>query len=257
MAKQKFSSKNNDITAGVILLIIGGLLFLKAVGIWFPVWVFSWPMILIAIGVVSLVKNNYDSGFGVVMVILGGFFLVKRNFGFPIELEPYLIPMGLMILGIYLIIKRKNRDRGFDENFFKRFEKNTGTSSSVTDEANEMLGVTSDHGDYVNAQALFTGINRRILSKNFKGGKTSAIFGGTQIDLTQADLAEGASLNVEVAFGGVELIIPAHWELQINVSNVFAGVEDKRMYPQTPTDPTKVLKIYGSVIFGGLEIKSF
>lgn len=257
MAKQKFSSKNTDITAGVILLVIGGVLFLKAIGIWFPVWVFSWPMILIAVGVISLVKNNYDSGFGVVMVILGGFFLIKRNFGFPIEVEPYLIPVGLIILGIYLIIKRKNRDRVFDDNFFKRFESNTGTGSSLDDGSDATQATISEEGDYVNAQALFTGINHRILSKNFKGGKASAIFGGTQIDLSQADLAEGASLNVEVAFGGVELIIPAHWELQINVSNVFAGVEDKRMYPQTPTDPSKVLRIYGSVIFGGLEIKSF
>lgn len=268
MAKHKYSQGNSDITAGIIILIIGSVLLLKALGFWFPVWFTTWPMILIAVGVVILVKNKFQTGFGVFLILFGGFWLVQRNFGFPFELRPYLIPGGLILLGLYLIAKRNSDRNRFNEEFFGSLApKSTeplGTSAISTDESNQEYNKTykknyafTDSSDLVNAQALFTGIERRILSKNFKGGKTSAIFGGTEIDLSQADLAEGAMLNVEVAFGGVKLIVPSHWELQINVSNVFAGVEDKRTYSQVPADPTKVLKIYGSVIFGGLEIKSF
>ena len=70
-------------------------------------------------------------------------------------------------------------------------------------------------------------------------------------------LPEAAFLNIDVAFGGVKLIVPPHWDVQVNVSQVFAGTEDKRFYPQTHTDPAKVLIIRGSMVFGGLEIKSF
>ena len=83
------------------------------------------------------------------------------------------------------------------------------------------------------------------------------LFRSVDIDLSQADIAETAYLDVDVAFGGVKLIVPPHWDLKIDVTNIFAGVEDKRMYPQTSTDPSKVMVIKGSIIFGGLEIKSF
>lgn len=262
MAKNKFSSKNNDLTAGIIILAIGGVLLLKAMGFWFPGWFFSWPMIFIAIGIVSLIKHNFQSGFGVFMLLFGSFFLVKKELGIPMEIQPYLIPIGLIVLGIFLILKRNNDRNRFTDDFFKSYNKTDKPIGSSTDPTNATFAKPqsipySDTGDTINAQALFTGIQKRVLSKNFKGGKISAIFGGTDLDLSQADLADGAIINVEVAFGGVKLIVPPHWELQINVTNIFAGIEDKRMYPQTPTDGTKVLRIYGSIIFGGLEIKSF
>lgn len=260
MAKRGFSSTNNDLTAGLVILIIGGVLLLKAIGFWFPSWIFSWPMVLIVVGLVISAKHNFQSGFGVVLLLLGGFFLIKRNFGFPFEVEPYLFPVGLIIFGLYLIFKRKRDKEKFNEDFFKTFSMGADKIENMDQEGDFSTSgnfVFNDTGDTISAQALFTGIQKRVLSKNFKGGKASAIFGGTEIDLSQADLAPGAMLNVEVAFGGVKLVVPPHWELQINVTNMFAGVEDKRMYPQTAPDPTKVLKIYGSVVFGGLEIKSF
>jgi predicted membrane protein len=259
MKNRKFSSSNNDITAGVVILIIGSVLLLKALGFWFPGWFFSWPMIMVAVGFVVLVKNNFQSGFGFFMLLFGSFLLVKRELDLPMEIQPYLLPGGLILLGLFLILKQQNNKNKFNQDFFGQMNYRKDPTNPDTGAKQEPFGTYSgtDLGETINAQALFCGINRRVLSKNFKGGKTSAIFGGTEIDLTQADLSEVASLNVEVAFGGVKLIVPPHWDLQINVSNVFAGIEDKRMYPNSPTDPNKVLKIYGSIIFGGLEIKSF
>lgn len=265
MAKQKFSSGNSDFTAGLIILLIGGVLLLKAIGFWFPFWVISWPMILIAVGLVILARHNFQNGFGFLLLLVGSFFLVKINFGIPFELRPYLIPVGLIVFGLYLILKRNRDNKFFDESYFKSMN-NPGakTESSADDESgyNQFTGAKNytytDTTDYVNAQSLFTGMQRRVVSKNFKGGKASAIFGGTEIDLTQADIQEVAMLNIEVAFGGIKLIVPPHWDLQVNMGTMFAaGVEDKRMYPNTNVDTGKVLRINGSVIFGGLEIKSY
>ena len=83
------------------------------------------------------------------------------------------------------------------------------------------------------------------------------MFGGMEIDLSQADLGEKPVLDVEISFSGLKLILPPHWDVQLDVTNMFAGVEDKRIYPQTTADPGKVLLIKGTVIFGGLEIKSY
>lgn len=263
MAKQKFSSGNSDVTAGLIILIIGGVLLLKAVGFWFPFWVISWPMILIAVGLVILARHNFQNGFGFLLVIVGAFFLVKINFGIPFEIRPFLIPAGLIIFGLYLILKRNRDNKIFDEDYFKNMNNpNPKTGPSSDSSYNQFTGTKNytytDTSDFVNAQSLFTGMQRRVVSKNFKGGKASAIFGGTEIDLTQADIQEVAMLNIEVAFGGIKLIVPPHWDLQVNMGTMFAaGVEDKRMYPNTNIDTSKVLRINGSVVFGGLEIKSY
>lgn len=264
MAKSNFPAKNNDITVGIILVIIGGVILLRTLGIWFPRWVTTWPMILIAIGAIISFKSNFKSGFGLFMIVFGSVALVVNNFNLPFNIFPYMIPIGLIALGIYLIIKRQSDQKAFNQNFsesMKKFDKSMGFGEYAEksgESAQESEHKSASQSDYIDAQALFTGIERRVLSKNLKGGKVSAIFGGTDIDLSQADLVEGAAINVEVAFGGVKLIVPPHWDLQINVTNIFAGVEDKRMYHQpTQQAETKVLKIYGSVIFGGIEIKSF
>lgn len=263
MAKSNFPAKNSDITVGVILVAIGGIILLRTLGIWFPSWVTTWPMILIAIGLIISFKSNFKSGFGLFMIVFGGVAMVVKNFNLPFNLFPYLIPVGLILLGIFLIIKRRSDQEAFTRSFsesLKKFDEGMGfqEKSTYTEGGEQHFGYKStDSAEYIDAQAIFTGIERRVLSKNLKGGKVSAIFGGTDIDFTQADIAEGAAINVEVAFGGVKLIVPPHWDLQINVTNIFAGVEDKRMYQPVSQTETKVLKIYGSVIFGGIEIKSF
>lgn len=264
MNRRKAQNDNGNLTIGLIILVIGAVLLFRKMGIFIPGWIISWPMIFIAIGLITLVKHNFKSGFGVFMVLFGSFWLLKRELNLPFEMEQYLIPVGLIVLGLFIILSRKKETfstlkdwNGLEQSFGK----NTLGTKEISDTSDPNLTASTDlsieGGDVVNSQALFCGIQKRVLSKNFKGGKLSAIFGGTDIDLSQADLTGPAVLDVEVAFGGIKLIVPPHWDIQINVTNMFAGVEDKRMYPQTKTDVTKILRIKGTIFFGGLEIKSF
>jgi predicted membrane protein len=266
MATQKFNSGNSDLTAGLIVLLIGVVLLLKAIGFVFPFWLISWPMLLVAIGLVILARHNFQNGFGFFLVIFGGFMLINKYFGFPFEVKQFIIPGGLILFGLYLILKRNKENQKFNEDFFKNYNKPPKESSEIsetpliaspTEESKQQFSAF-DHAEILHAQALFTGIQRRIFSKNFKGGKVSATFGGTEIDFSQADIDGEATINLEVAFGGVKLVVPPHWDVQVQIGTIFAaGVEDKRFYNPSQVDKTKILKIYGSIVFGGLEIKSF
>lgn len=271
MKPGKRSNYNENLTAGVLILTVGVVLLLQRMGIFFPGWLFSWPMFLVAIGLVVLVKHRFRSGFGFFMVLLGGVFIIKREWPHIVDMS-YALPVGLILLGFYLMVyKRSHRGEVFQGWDQSRRTKNKdpfaigntqATFQSKEPPRDESTGATMgsqfvDNGDVLHSQALFCGIQKRVLSKNFYGGKISTYFGGTDIDLSQADIVETAYLDIDVAFGGVKLIVPPHWELKIDVTNIFAGIEDKRMYPQGSTNPAKVMVIKGSIIFGGLEIKSF
>jgi len=77
------------------------------------------------------------------------------------------------------------------------------------------------------------------------------------LDLTQVDFSGEVILQVEIGFGGVVLLVPPHWDIRTEVTNIAAGLEDKRLFREGGVDPNKVLVLKGTQIFGGLVIKSF
>ena len=105
---------------------------------------------------------------------------------------------------------------------------------------------------------LFSGTDRQISDKDFKGGRINAVFGGFKLDLSQADMkGDQALMEINAVFGGGELIVPPNWEVVLTGSGVFGGVEDKtRRYPLDPALAKKTLTIKGSVVFGGFTIRN-
>ncbi|MFN7260854.1 MAG: DUF4288 domain-containing protein, partial [Cyclobacteriaceae bacterium] len=110
--------------------------------------------------------------------------------------------------------------------------------------------------DLCSITSIFGGSNRKIFSKNFKGGQMTAIFGGSDLDLSQADIQGPVVVDVVSIFGGVKLIVPANWEVKTNISAILGGVEDKRKDPSS-FSPEKKLVLTGVCMFGGVEIKSY
>jgi hypothetical protein len=113
---------------------------------------------------------------------------------------------------------------------------------------------------------VFWGGRRRIVSKNFTGGEIVAIFGGFEIDLTQADF-QGNQIVIEVVtiFGGGEIRVPATWEVIVDSVGIFGGTGDRTSHPLSQSqDPSRTaepavpkrLLVKGVSIFGGLTLKN-
>ncbi|MFC2130804.1 LiaI-LiaF-like domain-containing protein [Bacteroidota bacterium] len=108
----------------------------------------------------------------------------------------------------------------------------------------------------LNTTTIFSGQHKKINDRNFKGGNVSALFGGAEIDLTEAELSsEGAVLNLNAAFGSIEVFIPTHWHVKISGTPIFGGFEDKTKQDK-PSDDSRILNINYNVIFGGIEIRN-
>ncbi len=102
--------------------------------------------------------------------------------------------------------------------------------------------------------AIFGGRDVRTTSKAYAGGTATALFGGVDLDLRDAVVpTPPAHLTVTAAFGGVEVIVPRDWNVRVDVTPIFGGVEDERPRRE-PTHEETDLVVSGVCAFGGVTV---
>ena len=255
----KFKGERREegrIIAGLILVCVGAALLLRNTGFPMPYWLFSWPVILILIGIYSGVKHNFRNSSWAIMIAIGAFFLIDRIIP-GLSLAPYFWPLLIIAAGVIFILRPK-RDRWID--YQDNQKKNMTDNITPIDWEQTKMNAefTTDSTDYLKVDSVFSGVKRNIVSKNFQGGKIACVFGGADIDFTQADIQGKVMIKLDVVFGGAKLIVPPHWTIYNEIDGAFHGVDDKRKYSTvTGLNPNKVLVLKGSVVFGGVEIKSY
>ena len=130
-----------------------------------------------------------------------------------------------------------------------------GDDADVYNENDKYAGI--DKNDIIDSVSIFGGNHHKVYSKNFKGGDVVAVFGGSDINLTQADFEGVVKLDIVAIFGGVKIIIPPGWEVKSEVTAIFGGIDDKRTLGVAAVEPRKVLIIEGVALFGGVDIRNF
>jgi predicted membrane protein len=244
----KNTSIDRRLVAGLLLIAAGGLLLLDKAGLLpfdMAYYIFSWKTLLIGIGVITL-TNRENRVTGYILIGLGLLFWLPDLMDHSIRLSAVFWPAVLIGIGI-LIISRKN-ERKFqlpeDLKFAERSDPSPkGEPSSRT-------------SDYIDELAVFGGGNVRVSSENFRGGRITAIFGGSDIDLKHAKPADPCVIDLFIMFGGSKLILPEDWEVKSEVVSIFGGSSDKRVFPAV-RNIDKLLVVKGIVLFGGVEIKSY
>lgn len=241
--------RSGRVMAGLILVVVGAIFLAKEMGIPFPEWLFSWPMLLIVIGLYSGAKHNFCRGGWFVPIIIGGIFLI--DYIFPdISIRPMVWPIVIIIIGIVMILRpRRNHYDHWRKWKNKDWQQHEFYAKSTRDNSTE---------NTINTVSVFGGVKKNIISKDFKGGEVICIFGGAEIDLSQADINGKINLELIQIFGGTKLIVPAHWEIQSEVVAILGGIEDKRpVQKPISSGQEKILVLRGTTIFGGLDIKSY
>ena len=246
---------NSRLWLGAILIIIGVAALLKSTLLDLPFWLFTWPMILILIGLYSGIKHNFRNNAWWILWLIGGYFLVDDIFPNWIDRQ-YFWPVAIIIVGIMVLLRPKRNWNDWDT--FDDDKTKQNNDAFTAEPAQNISGDTKNAGaeDYIDAVAIFGGVKKSVYSKNFKGGEVSCVFGGGEINLSQADINGTATLEVNAIFGGCTLIIPSNWQLKINTTPFFGGIDDKRQQPNI-ISYNKTLIITGGVVFGGVEIKSY
>lgn len=110
-----------------------------------------------------------------------------------------------------------------------------------------------DEIDYV---AIYEGRDFGSTASSFRGGSVLTWYGGGTVDLRGATLDQaGATLELKAIFGGIRLVVPESWRVDLSTVGVFGGVGDGRDQDEVALDgPT--LRVTGFAIFGGAGIVS-
>jgi predicted membrane protein len=265
------------------LVIIGGALLLRQLGLGLPEWMFSWQVLLITIGIILGFSHAFRGPGWLIMILVGTFFLMDQMIP-GLDFHRFIWPAVIIVVGLVMLIRpkkphwmdhdweghwRMKQSRRWQQRYARRGYPGMGISQSGSPDTNagsagnpdaktgpgfESRGFSSE--DFIDATAVFGGIHKNILSKNFRGGDITIFMGGAEINLSQADIQGTAALDITQVMGGTKIIVPPHWEVRSQLTSVFGSIEDKRQNIGA-TNPDKVLIIDGSSVFGGIEIRSY
>ncbi|MBS1610301.1 MAG: hypothetical protein JSS70_16400 [Bacteroidetes bacterium] len=230
--------KNSHILTGIFFIIVGAAALARSFMVPMPEWLFTWQTLLITIGLFIGIRNRFHGAAWFILIITGSVFLLN-DFYFLGSLRKQVWPLIAIAVGAMFILKpRKNK-----------WERKTR-------EMNPVAGNIED--GFADITILFGSTKKKIESKRFAGGDITSIFGGAELDLSNADMQGEIMIDITTLFGGVELIIPSNWTIKSEVVSVFGSVKDKRIPQATITEyPEKIIILDGTAIFGGIEIRSF
>lgn len=250
-ARLEMGGGNSNVWTGIFILLIGVAMLIRITVPDLPYWLFSWKTLFIALGMFIGFKHGFKGPAWIILMLVGGAFLLRDVYP-ELPIRKYIWPSILVLVGAVMILRPKRSPWECNNN-----KKKTKQSSSAVEDAT-LVDETHNHKeDYINSTSIFSGSKKIIISKNFKGGDIVTIFGGTELDFSQADMTKPVALEITTIFGGTKLIIPSNWEIKSEAVMIFGGIEDKRRMQTITGEPEKTLILKGTVLFGGIEIKSY
>jgi hypothetical protein len=180
-----------------------------------------WPLLVILAGILTWASNPRHWPFALLLAGVGVAMLLTTLD--VLDLSDLVWPMILIVVGILILA-----GRGFGSR-------------------------TVESGDEVNIFHIFSGSETASRSQAFRGGSVSVLFGGSELDLREAAPASGATLDVFVAFGGVEIKVPRGWEVNIKGLPIFGGFENATAQDALG-EGAPTLIVSATALFGGVEV---
>lgn len=208
----------------IIILGVGALLdSLNVFDFWgqFGTW---WPLLLVAGGLLIFLNDFRQYIAGLALVLVGTVLQLNNLDILEVNVWNLVWPVLIIAVGLSIIVNRAGK-----------------AAKQVKTQ------------DLETVSAVFAGNETINKSKNYQGGRLTAVFGGVSIDLRDAVIKDSATLEVFALCGGIELRVPKDWKVQHSVFPVLGGVENKA-HAEDAKAP--VLHITGTVALGGVEIKT-
>lgn len=218
---------------GVLLLLYGLLKLLQVTDIMSDAmsdFIFQWKNFLLALAVYSLVRSRY-SGLGWILLI---FTLTTYAYSYFDNYYEFIWPTFVILSGILLVLKNPS---------VLSFKNNSKNKKDI---------------ESINLRTFFSKSNYDLEDKAAHIG-ASSVFASQIINLSawETSIEDEYNIDIDVLFAETTLILPKNANVNIKVSKVLGGVDDKlaRFANKSESENTGgKFKISGECIFGSLKI---
>ncbi|MBO3089913.1 LiaI-LiaF-like domain-containing protein [Cellulomonas dongxiuzhuiae] len=178
-----------------------------------------WPLLVVLVGVTSLLLVP-RAWFGPVVITAAGVvLLLDRLDVLDVSVWDYLWPVAIILIGLGITFGAAGR--GGQE-------------------------------DRITAIAFWWGSERRSRSRRFRSASLTAIMGGIDLDLRDADIEGSARIDVFTFWGGVDIKVPRTWEVRTTGLPLLGGWENKT---EPPVGGGPVLDVRIVSIMAGAEVR--
>jgi len=179
-----------------------------------------WPLAVVLVGLTSLLLVPRAWYGPVVITAAGVVLLLDRVDVLDVSLWDYLWPVAVILIGLGITFG---------------------------------AGARRDQEDRVTAIAFWWGVERRMRTRAFRSASLTAIMGGVELDLREAQIEGSARVDVFAFWGGVEIKVPRTWEVRTTGLPLLGGWENTTEPPAVAGAP--VLDVRLVTIMGGAEIR--
>jgi predicted membrane protein len=217
--------------------------------------IFSWQMLVAAVGFVSLFSCSHSKGMGVVLMLLGGFLLLPK---FDISgaefLKHNILPIACIFVGLLFLLHMF-----FGHRFQTRWERRCRHGMRRCERSSGIFVTNvNDASGYIDYTCVFYSDKRKQAPHSIiKCGEINCVFSNFELDLSECQLGDGKNtLELNIVFANCILYVPAEWNVQILLTKAFGSIVDKRMPAVCTGDAASVLIITGAIAFGGGEIRA-
>lgn len=236
-------------TVAYVLVAIAGILVLSNAGLFnifglrdligaiFRLIFNSIPYVLTLAGIFWIARSGKrEAPLMAWLVIVFGAVLIVSQIGlFGLSFGDMVAPMILITVAFFLVNPRNLLPRGL----------NTG---------NDELDPNQQE---IKLFAFMGGGELNYHSKQLRGGEVMAIWGGYDLNFSDADMeGDSMQLNLYCIMGGVEITVPANWKVEKSGAVcIMGGYSNKtRDMAEELNLPSKTLVVTGLALMGGGEI---
>lgn len=217
---------------GLLFIVVAVLIFLNSfnivrVNLLFDGW---WTLFIIVPCFIGLFSNEDKMG-NIIGLLIGVILLLGVNDVIDFDKIWSLMATGvIIIIGLSLIFKDT-------------------VNSKINKKISELNKEKNNSDNYF---AAFSGQDINLSNKPFKGCDVTACFGGIKMDMREAKIEDEVIINASSIFGGITILVPEEYNVEIKSTSIFGGVTNKKKNKDTNK---KTIYINALSMFGGVDIK--
>jgi hypothetical protein len=187
-----------------------------------------WPSILVLAGLLRLLERRRSQTVSIVFIVAGVVLLLLTTDVLEGDAGSYVGPVILLVAAITVLVHARVRP----------------------------LAAAGDDRGVLRVDGILSGPKVASSSATFPGAFLTAFLGHVRLDLRGARPdRDGAVVTATAVLGGVEILVPPGWQIDVRGTPILGDVEDKTDHASPPAPDAPVLRVDGLAILGNVEVK--